>query len=188
MIRAKTQRMPNERSSLPKRPSDLTEFRQMRRNQTVWRMWLIGLCAFCAVVAIGLAITNWTLVTARFGTGKPVATSFQECGMLRRNCVVDGDTFWLKGEKIRISNIDAPELPGSKRCNDLRTGKNPSWCDFELGAHSRDALRDFLSSGQIEISREGEDQYGRTLATVAVNGEDAGNHLIRIGYAREWED
>ena len=24
-------------------------------------------------------------------------------------CVVDGDTFWLTGEKIRIENIDAPE-------------------------------------------------------------------------------
>jgi micrococcal nuclease len=180
--------MPNERSSLPKRPSDLTEFRQIRRNQTAWRTWLIGLGAFCAVVAIGLAITNWTLVTARFGTGKPVATSFQVCGTIRLNCIVDGDTFWFKDEKIRISNIDAPELPGSKRCIDLRIGKNPSWCDFELGAHSRDALRDFLSSGQIEISREGEDQYGRTLAKVAVNGEDAGDQLIAMGYAREWED
>src|SRR6185369_6931931 len=26
-----------------------------------------------------------------------------------RNCVVDGDTFWMDGVKIRIADIDAPE-------------------------------------------------------------------------------
>lgn len=32
----------------------------------------------------------------------------------RYNCVVDGDTLWWQGEKIRIAEIDAPEIQG--RC------------------------------------------------------------------------
>ena len=31
----------------------------------------------------------------------------------RDNCVVDGDTFWLGGEKIRLSDINAPETHGA---------------------------------------------------------------------------
>ena len=27
------------------------------------------------------------------------------------NCVVDGDTIWLKGQKIRVADIDAPRDP-----------------------------------------------------------------------------
>jgi endonuclease YncB( thermonuclease family) len=39
------------------------------------------------------------------------ANAMPLCGSGRRvNCVVDGDTFWLAGEKVRIVNIDAPEM------------------------------------------------------------------------------
>ena len=36
--------------------------------------------------------------------------SFAVCGMVRRTCVVDGDTIWLEGVKIRIADIDTPEI------------------------------------------------------------------------------
>lgn len=49
--------------------------------------------------------------------GAPAATSdshsarFSICsGSPRTNCVVDGDTFWFRGQKIRIADIDTPEL------------------------------------------------------------------------------
>lgn len=29
---------------------------------------------------------------------------------IRVNCVVDGDTIWFRSEKIRIADIDAPEI------------------------------------------------------------------------------
>jgi endonuclease YncB( thermonuclease family) len=31
----------------------------------------------------------------------------------RTTCVVDGDTFWLDGEKVRIADINAPETTGA---------------------------------------------------------------------------
>ncbi|WP_420798907.1 hypothetical protein [Novosphingobium pentaromativorans] len=36
------------------------------------------------------------------------------------------------------------------------------------------------------ITRLGTDPYGRTLATVSVNGVDAGNYLVAQGLARPW--
>jgi micrococcal nuclease len=37
------------------------------------------------------------------------------CGNGKRvTCVVDGDTFWWQGEKIRIKDLDAPEISEPK--------------------------------------------------------------------------
>ncbi len=143
------------------------------------------------VIAVFLLVFTWP----RFSPVRLLATpakhsqvTFSLCGMVRKTCVVDGDTFWLDGEKIRIVNIDAPETPGSARCKELRFGKNPSWCDYSLGIKARDGLLAFLSGGEMEIFRQGQDKYGRTLANVAVNGRDAGDYLIANGLARAWQN
>jgi endonuclease YncB( thermonuclease family) len=107
--------------------------------------------------------------------------------------VHDGDTIrTCAGERIRLENIDAPELRGSERCSAynrrrLAHGKNPAWCDFALGEQSRDALATFLAAGPVRIRRNGTDRYGRTLATLSVNGRDAGRYLITLGLARRWQ-
>ena len=96
----------------------------------------------------------------------------------------DGDTIRLcDGERVRIENIDAPELRGSPAC---RRKKETHWCDYALGVRSRDALARFLRSGPARISRLGHDHYRRTLARVSVNGQDAGEYLISLGLARRW--
>lgn len=96
-----------------------------------------------------------------------------------------------KSEKIRVANIDAPEVKGSPRCSAsqvrrLRYSKNPPWCDFALGERSRQALQAFLLTGPLVIERRGTDRYGRALATLSVNGQDAGQMLISLGLARRW--
>lgn len=99
--------------------------------------------------------------------------------------VHDGDTIrTCDGERIRIENIDAPELPGSPRCTE--PGRN-GWCDYDLAESSRDELASFLDSGTVTVSRSGFDHYGRTLATLNVDGDDAGDHLISMGLAKAWE-
>lgn len=105
--------------------------------------------------------------------------------------VHDGDTIRLcNGERVRLANIDAPELAGSSRCSakskaHLSASTNPSWCDFNAGIQSRDQLRAFLSVGTPVIHRSGMD-HGRTLATLSVHGKDAGEYLITRGLARRW--
>ena len=99
--------------------------------------------------------------------------------------VHDGDTFTLcSREKIRIANIDAPELPDSPKCRDSRAAT--AWCDYQVGYASRDALAGLLASGRVVVLRQGQDRYGRTLARVVVNGQDAGAYLVGLGLAKPW--
>lgn len=98
--------------------------------------------------------------------------------------VHDGDTLRCGSEKVRIANIDAPELPGSSKCDAPRRAY--AWCDFRAGYASRDALIAFLAHGRVMFERLGTDRYGRTLATISVNGVDAGAYLVSHGLARPW--
>ena len=95
--------------------------------------------------------------------------------------IIDGDTFEFMGETIRIANIDAPEMPPRSRC----------WAEARLAraaAGELDRLREESPNlGRFWLTREGEDQYGRTLARVTFDGTtDAGEALIHRGLAAPW--
>jgi micrococcal nuclease len=105
--------------------------------------------------------------------------------------VHDGDTIRCGNERVRLANIDAPELAGSPRCaperiEQLAHGRNPAWCDDALAEQSRAALTTFLASGQVSIRSVARDRYGRLIAYVSVAGTDAGEYLMRTGLARRW--
>lgn len=92
--------------------------------------------------------------------------------------VWDGDSLRLgmtqEAEAIRIFNIDAPEIEGE--------------CAYEsdLAQRSKHRLAELLQGQRVEIRRQGTDRYGRTLASVSVNGSDAGDILVSEGLARTW--
>jgi micrococcal nuclease len=91
------------------------------------------------------------------------------------NCVVDGDTIWLRGQKIRVADIDAPET------HDYRCASEKA-----LGDRATRRLHDLLESGPITlhpIDRD-EDIYGRKLRIVQVNGKSVGDALVSEGLAR----
>lgn len=94
------------------------------------------------------------------------------------NCIVDGDTIWLHGIKIRIADIDTPEThnPG---CS----------AEKELGDRATKRLHQLLESGSIalvSIDRD-EDRYGRKLRIIKVEGRSVGDILVSEGLAR-WYD
>lgn len=96
-------------------------------------------------------------------------------GPVRINCIVDGDTVWVDGEKIRISGIDAPEIEGK--------------CHFErnLAEQAKHRLSELLSAEPFVVARTGEDRYGRTLATIHLRySGDVGLIMVRDGLARPW--
>lgn len=97
---------------------------------------------------------------------------------IRRNCVVDGDTFYTAREKIRIADIDAPET-------------HPPRCALEadLGDRATTRLSQLLSAGSFELVRSGrdEDRHGRKLRIVIRNGRSIGDMLVAEGLARTWE-
>ena len=92
----------------------------------------------------------------------------------RDNCVHDGDSFWLNGERVRIADIDAPELNG--RCR----------YESELALAARRRLLDLLNAGPNTIRRTGRDRYGRTLALVLRGNRSVGDMLVSEGLARTW--
>lgn len=95
-----------------------------------------------------------------------------------RNCVVDGDTFWMDGEKIRVADIDAPET-------------HPARCarEADLGARATRRLHALLNAGPVALETEDRDvdRYGRKLRIVTRDGASLGAVLVSEGLARRWE-
>ena len=90
--------------------------------------------------------------------------------------VIDGDTFHYRGEKIRIADIDTPEVKGR--------------CAYEtrLAARAARRMEELLARGPFELERVGrdEDRYGRKLRVVTRNGRSLGDQLVAEGLARTW--
>lgn len=93
----------------------------------------------------------------------------------RFTCAVDGDTLWHEGVKLRLANIDTPEIDHAR-------------CPYErqLGERAKARLIVLLNGG-YRIHYSGKlDRYRRPLVRVTVNGRDVGEQLAREGLAREW--
>lgn len=95
----------------------------------------------------------------------------------RRNCVVDGDTFYYGAVKIRVADIDAPET-------------HPPRCarEADLGDRATRRLSELLGAGPFELVRfdRDTDRYGRKLRVVMRNGRSLGDRLVAEGLARTW--
>ncbi|MFL6855120.1 MAG: thermonuclease family protein [Sphingomicrobium sp.] len=94
------------------------------------------------------------------------------------NCVVDGDTIWLKGVKIRIADIDAPETHDPKCASELQRGNRATKRLLELVNSVTVTLR--------SIDRD-EDRYGRKLRIVMVDGRPVGDTLVGEGLVRPYD-
>jgi endonuclease YncB( thermonuclease family) len=116
---------------------------------------------------------------ARIPTADCSSEAFSFCGAERHvNCVVDGDTFWFQGQKIRIADIDTPEL-------------SPQRCEAERikGEAAKSRLLVLLNDGNFSFSAgsRDEDKYGRKLRIVTRAGRSLGATLIDEGLARDWD-
>ena len=92
--------------------------------------------------------------------------------------MVDGDTLWIQGQKVRVADIDAPET------HDYRCPQEKA-----LGDRATQRLIQLVNSGSVSlqpIDRD-EDRYGRKLRIVSVNGTSIGDTLVSEGLARYYE-
>ncbi|HEY0626722.1 MAG TPA: thermonuclease family protein [Allosphingosinicella sp.] len=90
--------------------------------------------------------------------------------------IIDGDTFRYRGDKIRIADIDTPEMEG--RCA----------YEAQLAARATARMEELLTAGPFEmhgVDRD-EDQYGRKLRVVTRDGQSLGDQLVAEGLARTW--
>ena len=93
------------------------------------------------------------------------------------NCVVDGDTFWIDGDKVRMADIDAPETHPPRCAEEKR-----------LGEAATARLRALLNAGPVTLvpADRDTDRYGRKLRIVERDGRSLGAVLVSEGLAREW--
>lgn len=122
----------------------------------------------------------FTLVTGQAAPGRAetVFAQFELCRRERHTCVVDGDTFWLNGDKYRIADIDTPEIH-QPRCESER----------RLGHQAKERLLNLLNAGPFEIRAFGSrdtDRNGRFLRVVLRDGYSLGDQMVGEGLARTW--
>lgn len=97
-------------------------------------------------------------------------------------CTVDIDLglgIWVKGEKIRLYGINAPEVRGGER---------------EEGLKSRDFLRSMIDGKDVVLKtlKDDKGKYGRYLAEIFLSGENGtminiNDRLVTEGFA-EYKD
>jgi endonuclease YncB( thermonuclease family) len=89
--------------------------------------------------------------------------------------VIDGDTLDIRGSRIRLHGVDAPE--SAQSC------KNASGVEFRCGQQSALKLSDFINRRPVVCERRDTDRYGRTVAVCKVGGVDMNEWLVREGLA-----
>ncbi len=171
----------------------IIQFRNRAIRETRARRFRPSLANTLGIVALAsaLALTQLSWITGRplftlpeigdggASTGDGVTRYFAICDGLRHDyCVIDGDTFTFRGEKIRIADIDAPET-------------YPPRCESEarLGQQATRRLQELLNAGPFALWQAGvrdEDRYRRKLRTVVRDGRSLGDILVSEGLAREW--
>lgn len=139
---------------------------------------------------IGLAWIGWQRPDVRAAIGLPLPPAevvdqrFAPCDApgYAAACAVDGDTFRLGQRRIRIAQIDAPEVDG--QCPAERMAARAATL----------ALAAWLDAGPFQLEPAAtvpHDQYGRELQQpwrerAGGGRDDLADHLIQLGHARDF--
>lgn len=145
------------------------------RDRDIRSRFNLALASLAAMTLAGFMAIGWPVAAE---AAEPPVREFAICGTVRNTCVVDGDTFWLGGVKIRIADIDTPEI-SSPSCD----------AEYALGIRARDRLAELLHGGSFELRRVGSrdaDRYGRKLRVVVRGRQSLGDLLVSEGLARTW--
>jgi micrococcal nuclease len=93
------------------------------------------------------------------------------------NCVLDGDTIYVAGQRVDIAGIAVPKIQGAG-CPDER-GR---------GIDSAVQLADLLNSGNVTLGAVVREPDGQVRRKVEVRGNDIGLAMIAAGAARDYGD
>lgn len=176
-----------------KRPGNVLQFEKdpsWKRKPTIkskptdsWvSRWPLLLLVAAPVVGVGATWAWHTWPSAAFDSAPKTEQynlQFSEChGVSGGTCVVDGDTIWLEGTKIRIADINTPEV-GEPQCP----------AEAALGAAATSRFVALLNEGgfSLETVDRDEDQYGRKLRILTRDGDSLGDVLVREGLAERWQ-
>ncbi len=94
-----------------------------------------------------------------------------------RASVIDGDTLEIRGTRIRMAGIDAPET--SQTCG--LNGKK-----YRCGQQAAMALHDKIGTRNVKCVTSGMDRYGRTIAGCYVDKENLSEWMVIQGFAQAY--
>jgi hypothetical protein len=170
-----------EPGTLPALPAD-------RRGDAAQRKSARGLWLPVGAVAVAAALSLWASgVLNSSARPRAAAQATRSSGLVfglcsdggLTNCVASGDSFYLGGKTVRVAGIEAPQLYGAA-------------CPREsiLGRQSALKLQSLLNSGELEMTKPGQDldDYGLLLRHVAIDGRDVGQAMVDARLAREIGD
>ena len=88
--------------------------------------------------------------------------------------VIDGDTLEIRGTRIRLHGIDAPE--SAQRCR----AAGRAW---PCGREATRALSGRIAGRPVVCEERDRDRYGRSVAVCRAGGEDVNAWMARAGWA-----
>ncbi len=147
-------------------------FRERRKQHDLAILTFV--LGIISAIALTVGVPTMTLATPNIASVR-----FEKCtGGHRIACVIDGDTLWINGTKVRVADIDAPEISEPKCASELA-----------LGNRATERLIELVNQGPFALqawSGRDTDRYGRALRVLVRNGHSLGDILVSEGLARTW--
>jgi len=141
------------------------------REQELWAgvIGIVLLAAACFALIMGVSA-----ITRSSGAPSVPPQAFNHCySGAGPNCVWDGDTINLNGERVEIAGMDAPEIRGAACTEESRRG---------ITAAVR--LREILNSGEVKVTGTERGADGRLLTRLEAGGRDVATAMIAQDVAR----
>ncbi len=149
------------------------------RKTIRWPTFVLITAAMCTALFLAIFLSGGPAATSAAVGSDPHQASFGIClGADRYSCVVDGDTIWFEGRKIRIADINTPEI-----------SKPGCASEKQLGEQAKLRLQGLLNEGSFtlqSIDRD-QDRYGRDLRIITRDGQSLGDILVAEGLAERWQ-
>ncbi len=89
--------------------------------------------------------------------------------------VIDGDTLDVRGNRVRLHGVDAPES--------AQTCKTAAGAEYRCGQQAALKLSDYINRRTVTCQRRDTDRYGRIVGVCKVGGIDINEWLVREGLA-----
>ena len=141
---------------------------------------VLGGIAGITLFAVALAVLILGLSIATLFHEDPNAAAraaqFGQCYDAQgSNCVLDGDTIYVEGQKIEIAGLKAPKIQGAQ-CDEERT----------RGIDAAVRLASLLNSGKVSVGPSVREPDGQLRQKVEIGGNDVASAMIGAGVARDY--
>jgi endonuclease YncB( thermonuclease family) len=122
----------------------------------------------------GVTLILWSVLAGLFLYAQSPTQSAPSLDLAGGASVIDGDTLEIRGRRVRLHGIDAPE---SDQLCSLDGGR------YRCGQKAAFALTGLIGRRTVSCARRDTDRYGRAVAVCSAGGQDLGGWMVRHGHA-----